>query len=104
MAKLLTISELQSGNLVLQKTCLIHPNNSGFTKNWFYRKPACGVDSVYLVLWQSGFTENLLTRYDSNLSGFMAIWFYRKSAYWDLGIFGRKKAQTITGQRVNLNL
>jgi len=81
MAKLLTISDRQSGNLVLQKTCLIDPNNSGFTKNWFYRKPACGVDSVYLVLWQSGFTENLLTRYDSNLSGFMVIWFYRKPSY-----------------------
>ncbi|WP_044035219.1 hypothetical protein, partial [Microcystis aeruginosa] len=30
---------------------------------------------IYLVLWQSGFTEKLLTRYDSNLSGFMVIWF-----------------------------
>jgi len=75
MAKLLTISDWQSGNLVLKKTgfkenqlaesilfiwfygnlvlqknFLIEPNNSGCMVIWFYRKPVHGIDSVYLVL------------------------------------------------------
>ncbi|AKE64229.1 hypothetical protein MYAER_1881 [Microcystis aeruginosa NIES-2549] len=66
MDKLLTISDRQSGNLVLQKTCLIDLNNSGFTKNWFYKK---------LVLKKTSLRSRFC------LSGFMAIWFYRKPSY-----------------------
>ena len=55
---------------------------SRYLENWYkVPSPIKTLYSVYLVLWQSGFTENLLTRYDSNLSGFMAIWFYRKPPY-----------------------
>ena len=68
MAKLLTISDWQSGNLVLKKT--------GFKENqlaesilfiWFYGNLVLqkaflpDMILIYLVLWQSGFTENQFT-------------------------------------------